>query len=87
MSTLASDTTPEAERVLVRLWREMPAWRKLELVGEMNAAVKTLARAGLAQRYPDAAPQELDRRLADLLLGEELAARVYGTAAYAERAR
>ena len=82
MCTLSSDTAPEAERVLVRLWREMPAWRKMELVAEMNETVKILARARLAQRFPDATPQELDRRLKYLLLGEDLAARVYGAASY-----
>ncbi len=82
MKTLASDTTPAAERVLIHLWREMPAWRKMELVGEMNATVKTLARAGLAQRFPNALPQEIERRLADILLGAELAQRVYGAPVY-----
>jgi hypothetical protein len=33
--------------------------------------------SGLRQRYPQATPEEL-RRLADLLLGPELAARAYG---------
>jgi hypothetical protein len=87
MSTLSRDTSVEAERVLVRLWREMPAWRKMELVGEMNATVKTLARAGLVTRFPQASPREIDRRLADMLLGAELAARVYGAPAYEERTR
>ncbi len=82
MQTLAQDTTLAAERVLIHLWREMPAWRKMELVGEMNATIKTLARAGLAQRFPKASPQEIERRLADILLGQELAARVYGAPQY-----
>lgn len=82
MTTLALDTSPEAERVLVRLWREMPPWRKMQLVGQMNATLKTLAREGLVQRFPNATPFELDRRLADLLLGSELAARVYGAPSY-----
>jgi hypothetical protein len=85
MTTLSPDTTIEAERILVRLWREMPAWRKMELVGEMHATVRTLARAGLVRRFPQASPQEIDRRLADILLGAELAARVYGAPAYEER--
>ena len=82
MTTLAQDTSPEAERVLLRLWREMPAWRKMELVGEMYATVKAIARAGLALRFPHATSAELDRRLADQLLGRDLAARVYGAPFY-----
>ena len=78
MSTLASDTDPEAERVQIEIWRAMPAWRKLELVAGMNATVHGLALAGLRQRYPQASAAELSRRLASLRLGDELAARVYG---------
>jgi Arc/MetJ family transcription regulator len=44
----------------------------------MNQAVRTLALSGLRERYPEATPKELRRRLADLLLGEDLAARAYG---------
>ena len=75
---LFSDTRPEAEAVLIELLRQAPPWRKLRMVGQLNQTVRTLALSGLRQRYPEAAPQELRRRLADLLLGPELAARVYG---------
>lgn len=78
MSALFSDTSPEAERILIDLWRQAPAWRKLRMVGQMNATVRTLALSGLRQRFPDASEPELRRRLADLLLGPELAARAYG---------
>lgn len=40
--------------------------------------------AGLRRRYPDASEHEIRRRLADLLLGEELAKRVYGEPDYAD---
>ena len=75
---LFPDTRPEAERVQIALLRQAPPWRKLHLVGQMNQAVRTLALSGLRQRYPQATPQELRRRLADLVLGPALAARVYG---------
>ena len=78
MVPLFSDTRPEAEAVLIGLLRQAPPWRKLRMVGQLNQTVRTLALSGLRQRYPDAAPQELRRRLADLLLGSELAALVYG---------
>jgi hypothetical protein len=78
MSTLSADTAPEAERVQIELIRQAPAWRRVELAGQMYEAVKALAMSGLRRRHPHAAPQELRRRLADLLLGPELAMRVYG---------
>ncbi len=78
MSRLFADTSPEAEEVLVKLFREAPGWRKLEMVGELYATTKLLALGGLRERHPEASEEELQRRLADLLLGEDLVARAYG---------
>jgi hypothetical protein len=78
MVELLSDTDPTAERVLVELLRNAPAWRKLELVAEMNETVRLLILSGLRQRHPNAGPPELRRRLADILLGAELASLAYG---------
>ena len=72
------DTSPEAEAVLFKLWREAPAWRKWELMEDLNRAARQLALIGLRERFPDATQEELRRRLANILLGEELAARVFG---------
>ncbi|MEW5870354.1 MAG: hypothetical protein AB1894_13855 [Chloroflexota bacterium] len=78
MSVLFPDTRPEAEAVLIDLLRQAPGWRKLHMVGQLNAAVQSLALSGLRQRYPQATSQELRRRLAELLLGSELALKAYG---------
>lgn len=78
MTTLSPDTHPEIERLQIERLRQMPVWRKMALVGEMNRTVRTLALAGLCQRHPDDSPAQRRRRLADLLLGPELAVRVYG---------
>ncbi len=48
------------------------------MVGDLNATVKHFALAGIRQRHPNATEREVKRHLADLLLGEELAALVYG---------
>ncbi|MEA3337967.1 MAG: hypothetical protein U9R25_18920 [Chloroflexota bacterium] len=78
MNVKLTDTHPEAENVWLDLLRQAPPWRKLALVGQMNATVRLLAVQGLRQRYPQADESEIRRRLAGLLLGEALAARVYG---------
>ena len=78
MTVLFSDTRPEAEAVLVDLLRRAPPWRKLHMVSQMNQTVRILALSGLRQRYPQASPEELNRRLADLLLGPQLAQKAYG---------
>lgn len=83
--TLSPDTSPEAEAVLLNLLRQAPPWRKLHMVGQLNQTVRTLALSGLRQRHSQAAPQELRRRLADLLLGPDIAARVYGPLPRQER--
>ena len=78
MKTQSSDTSPEAERVLIELLRRAPAWRKLRLVEDTNHSVKDLLLAGLRERFPQDPPALLRRRLADLWLGPELAAAAYG---------
>ncbi len=80
VSTLSADTSSQMEQIQIEGLRQMPVWRKLALVGEMNRAVRELALAGLRQRQPQDTPAQRQRRLADLILGPELAARVYGPA-------
>jgi hypothetical protein len=75
---LFADTEPQAERILIELLRQAPAARKLEMLGQMNAAARQLALQGLRARHPGASEAELRRYLADLLLGPELATRAYG---------
>ena len=84
MTHLFPDTRPEAEQTLLRMLRQAPPWRKLEMVAQMNETVRALVLSGLHQRYPHASAVELRRRLADALLGSELAARVYGPLEKAE---
>ena len=78
MTTLSPDTHPDIERLQIERLRQIPSWRKMTLMAEMNQTVRTLALAGLRQRHPDDTPAQRRRRLAGLLLGPALAARVYG---------
>ncbi len=78
MQTLAADTHPEAERVLVELLRRASPARKVAMVLSANRTARALAMAGLRERYPGESPARLQRRLADLWLGPELAAKAYG---------
>lgn len=82
MATLFEDTTPEAEAVLINLLRKAEPWRKLRMVEQLNTQMKMLMLAGLRQRHPQADDNELRRRMADLLLGTDLAERVYGPSHY-----
>jgi hypothetical protein len=78
MGRLFEDTDPRVEEQLVQMLRQAPPWRKMQMVAELNATVKLVLLSGLRQRYPKASESELRRRLAGLLLGEELASKVYG---------
>ena len=78
MGALQSDTNPEMEALQIRLLRRASPARKMEMLGELNAAARLLALAGLHSQYPQAGEVDLRRRLAGLLLGEELARKVYG---------
>lgn len=78
MSGLYSDTHPKMEALQIQLWRQASPTRKMQMLAQLNASARTLALTGLPSRYPQASEAELRRRLADLLLGEELALRVYG---------
>ncbi len=78
MSALHSDTHPKMEILQIQLLRQAPPWRKLEMLAQLNASARLLALSGLRQRHPLASDGEIRRRLADLLLGEDLARKVYG---------
>lgn len=73
-----ADTALWAEELQFKFFREAPAWRKLEMAGELTRGMLVLAETGLKNRNPGASPQEVRRLLADMLLGPDLAARVYG---------
>jgi hypothetical protein len=78
MATLSPDTASQIEQVQIEHLRQMPVWRKMVLLAEMNQTVRELALVGLRQRHPDDSPAKQRRRLASLLLGPELAKQAYG---------
>jgi hypothetical protein len=78
MSTLFVDTHPKMEDLQIRLLRQATPVQKLKMLAELNASAHMLALIGLRSRYFEATEIEIQRRLAGLLLGEELARKVYG---------
>lgn len=72
------------EALQVQFWRQASPTRKMHVLAQLNASARTLALTGLRARYPQADEAELRRRLAGLLLGEELARKVYGELKHAE---
>lgn len=80
MSALFSDTHPKMEALQIEFIRRMPAWKKLAVVDGLNETVKALAVSGIKERHPEATAEEVHRMLAELILGAELAQKVYGHA-------
>jgi hypothetical protein len=72
-----TDTHPEMEALQVRLLRSAPPWQKMKMLAGLNASARELAMAGLRKRFPNDSEAALRRRLADLLLGPELAGKLY----------
>lgn len=73
-----TDTSDAAATVQIRVLRDMPAGRKVALVEDANRTARLLALAGIGLRHPEASPAERIRLLMDLVLGKELAERIYG---------
>lgn len=77
---LYADTHPEIEALQIEIIRRMPAWKKFLVVEGLNEMVKEMAVSGLKERHPEATPQQIHRMLAELMLGPDLAQKVYGHA-------
>jgi hypothetical protein len=77
MNALFPDTHPKMEALQIQFIRRMPAWKKFSMVDSLNEAVKVLAISGIKQRHPTATPEQVHRMLADLMLGKDLARKVY----------
>ena len=73
-----SDTTPEAERVLIELARAMPDARKIDQVFEMIEMVRRFGMIGLRSRHPRASEDELKKRMAAIVFDRETVIEVYG---------
>jgi hypothetical protein len=79
-----SDTHPKMEALQTQLLRQASPTRKMNMLAQLNSSVRMLALTGLRSQYPQASEAELHRKLADLLLGEDLARKVYGEASRAK---
>jgi hypothetical protein len=67
-----------------QLWQQASPTQKMNMLAQLSASARVLALTGLRAQYPQATEAELCRRLAALLLGEELARKVYGDLPHAK---
>ena len=84
MTTLSSDTHPKMEALQIQLWRHASPTRKMQALAQLIASARILALTGLHSRFPNANEAELRFKLAGLILGDELARKVYGEISHAK---
>jgi hypothetical protein len=84
MSALFPDTHPKMEALQIEWWRQAPPTRKMHMLAQLNTSARLLAMTGLRSQYPKADETEIQRRLAGLILGDELARKVYGELKHAK---
>lgn len=80
-TALPADTSVEARRVQVEIWRSMSPTEKAAVVDRLSAEVRALALAGIRQRHPEATYSEQQRYLAVLLHGPEVVEEAFGWSA------
>jgi hypothetical protein len=73
-----SDTSLEAQDVLIDLIRRAPVWKRLRMVADLNQTLRLLSMADLRRCYPHATEEEIHRRLAARWLKREEVIAAYG---------
>ncbi len=79
-----ADTSPEAWRVLLDIYRSMTPEEKLQRTLDLSAFLRSVCSAGIRAQYPQAPEREVFLRVVQRTLGRELFAKVYGSDALAE---
>jgi len=74
---LSEDTSIDIERRQVEAWRSMSAAERAATITGLTQAAFDMAAAGVKARHPGASEPELFYRMAVVVLGPELAARVH----------
>jgi hypothetical protein len=74
---IPADTTPEAWRVQVEIYRRMSPARRLELACQMSDTLRHTVAAGVRGRHPDYSVEQVRLAVARLWLGDDLFRKVY----------
>ncbi len=75
---LRDDTDPVIAAMVIDRLRGMTHGDRANMVREMNRSCEALALAGIRQRHPDAAPEEIRMRLGVLRIGPQLMRDAFG---------
>src|SRR5205814_1163348 len=72
LEIIPADTTPEAWRVQLEIYRRMSPSKRLELALRMSDSVREIAVAGMRARHPEYNERQVQLAVNRLLLGDEL---------------
>ena len=78
MKSVLSDTSPDAQRVLLELLGNATAAHKLELTFGLTHALRELIIADVRRRFPNAPEDELRNRVIARLLPRDAVIHAYG---------
>lgn len=77
MSSLPFDTSPDAQAVQDRRYRELGAAERVAVVFRLNAAARAMTAAGIRARHPEYTDDHVQLALARILLGDDLTRAVW----------
>jgi hypothetical protein len=72
-----SDTSPEAEQILIDGYRAMPPLKKLRCVSQMTLAIQEMALIRIRNKYGNISEREEKLRLASLWIDRETMIKVF----------
>ncbi len=67
-----ADTTPEAARVQLEIFRRMPPSQRLEQALALSETVRRVAASGVRHRHPEYTEEQVRLAVIRLTLGDEL---------------
>ena len=73
------DTTPDAHRAQIEIWRAMGPARRVRLAIEMSERARAIAVAGVMAREPGISPEAARLRVLRQILGDALFEAAYGS--------
>ena len=73
---MLSDTHPQAQKVLIELFRKATVAQRADRAFSMSATVKELSMRAIARANPNDSEQEIKLKWAELHYGKDLADRV-----------
>jgi hypothetical protein len=65
----ASDTSPAAHALQLRLYREAGPERRAEIAAELSEVIRDLCRAGVRMRHPELSEAEVTREMLRIFYG------------------